>query len=219
MHIQTLLEIINTEYQRQNYSGKFKDGGGVDSRRLGQGAYASVMNNKSDPHMVKKHHYSPQDLSADEYDGYINFAKMLINSKQMDNPSFPKIYRVKEIDDRYGKTIFRYDMEKLISYQDLEIDELMAVLNRVLDVEADRPLDRQRSIQIVLSATIENAIRNGDTSSIKDESLKSAIALVNRMTKALKNKNIKYMLDVNPGNLMYRRTKYGLQPVITDPIA
>lgn len=217
MKILDLLEKqIDTVISDKRYSGYFKDAGDKEFGKYSYGTFARVAADKKDPHMVKKN-----DLySTNEPDNYNKYINELIKRDIIDsNIHFPRVYNVKRITDKTGLSIYTYQMEKLIHFHELGLDEMVALVEQTCSapipehaLEGDdeaRLISRLSSmIQKVLYAAVAK-----DYTAIKLASLNQAIAIIVGIGKSL-NIDIN---DMGGDNIMARRTKYGVQIVITDP--
>lgn len=225
-----------TTGSESNYSGTFKQAPGAfnDSR---SGAYSTVRDDKTDPHMVKKYNHGPMDDSPDSetgQDGYEQFVQWLIK-KNVNNPNIVRVYDAKKIKDSTGKYIYRYQLEKLIEGKALDIDELNGVYERYFNTDAPLSISYKHLKNVEGLKRLEgaqlNEIKNdfirmmgylctktikGEKGLITDETLLEALGIVGEFVKAHSD----LWLDLeNAGNIMFRRGQYGYQLVITDPVA
>lgn len=232
-----ILDLLKEDQQHstrgavKQYSGKFRqsDAAFNDSK---SGAYSSVKDDKTDPHMVKKYHHGPMDNDPNSdigEDAYVYFA--LWTAKQnVNNPCLPRIYDIKKIKDNSGKFIYRYKIEKLISTNAIEPEELWRMFDRYFvkdqkfdDIQKDvkRRVHNEESTKLptlMMGRMCEEYIK-GRSDYIKDESLKEALDLIRKFLETYK-KSKGFTLDIeNSGNIMFRRGPHGLQLVITDPVA
>ena len=232
MRIEQLLELVQTNVSHEkrdrlhdtSYKGE-----------KGAGYYSAVDSDPEDPHMVKKRSINP--MQSDEHDAYRFFIDQLIDNDFINrNPYFPRVYDVKGMTDDQGRHANEYRMEELIPHRDVSEEELLSMMDRIFndtDIKsrwddytskinseggAFRDIPSLDKIQLRITHNIENAIYRGDFSNIKDETMVEAGKMLNTiMDNADTDGDKQLMLDFNKDNIMYRRGKYGLQPVITDP--
>ena len=232
-----ILDLLNEEQQHKttgaikHYSGKLKQSYDAFNDDK-SGAFSSVKDDKTDPHMVKKYHHGPMDNDPDSEvgeDAYVYFA-LWTAKKNVSNPCLPRIYDIKKIKDRTGKFISRYQIEKLIPGSDLEPEELWHIMQRYFTKNEDFDAtlqDVKRRIHnnhdmktpILMMGRLCEMYIKGRSDSIKDESLKEALDLIREFLQTYKNSK-HFTLDIeNSGNIMFRRGPHGLQLVITDPVS
>jgi hypothetical protein len=224
MKIQTILEdIIPT---RQNVTlNRNLDGDKVPDPRnkIGSGHF-SVARPDRDPHMIKKYNHNFED-----HDPFNDYVEYIVEHKLTGNPYFPRVYNIKTVSDPNGQQSHKYTIEKLISAKELEPEEVSTLIERTFTdmvakdiIETSSEPDNIRfyhnsetySLHSTWVQNIHSAIEYGDTSNITDENLSEAVKVIHDMIK-----NLKFANDLHANNVMYRRTKYGVQPVISDPLA
>lgn len=218
MRIEHLLELVEPTLTRKNTNLRFRAGNDDDDSALGQGNYSTVKNDRSDPHMVRKHHHTPIDGRVD--DGYVDFVNYLIKNKAQ-AVNLPRIYDIKEITDRSGQKIYKYQLEKLNSYNDISLEELQALINRSIDAEYEvedsvNEGGNKRHLLRQFGRDLEKCLLSGDYSRIRDEEL---IKTLQTIAKYLETKKDAWLDMGNSGNLMFRRGPTGLQLVLADPFA
>lgn len=189
------------------------------------GRYSQVKPDENDPHMVKKKSYDPiQDL--EQKDGYFFYINKISETGVADgNPFFPRVYDVDVYKDSTGKATFDAKIEKLIRGEELSEEEIMSVGNRCFN-DFEEAIERKNAFggfserkitnkKLLLLKTISMLLYDGmhDTKYIKEPLLIEALKFINNLYK--QNKHIDE--DFSESNFMFRRGKYGLQLVITDP--
>jgi hypothetical protein len=188
---------------------------------MGKGFF-SVARPDRDPHMIKKYKYRMG--AKDPYDAYINY---IIDDNLTSNPCFPRIYNIKKITDSDGNVTHKYTVEKLISGEEVSNEELESVMDRIFTEEVKADIIEYAStdsrgkvrenpefhdgIASRLNGCLRGFQLNG---TIIDENMTKAIIAIRKMVRDGVG-----MVDLHSDNLMYRRTKYGVQPVLSDPIA
>lgn len=218
MRIEHLLELVEPTLTRKNTSLRFRAGNDDDESALGQGNYSTVKNDRNDPHMVRKHHHIPIDDRVE--DGYVDFVNYLIENK-IQGVNLPRIYDIKEITDRDGQKIYKYQLEKLLPVKAISFEELQSLINRTIDAEYETEDDvneegNKRHVLRQFGRDLEKCLSAGDYRRIKDEELINTLQTIKNYIGTKKDT----WLDMgNVGNLMFRRGPTGLQLVITDPFA
>ncbi len=219
MRIEHLLELVEPTLTRKKTNLRFRAGNANDDSALGQGNYSTVKNDRTDPHMVRKHHHTPNDGRLD--DGYVDFVNYLIKNK-IQEVNLPRIYNIKEITDQSGQTIYKYQLEKLNSISDISLDELQSLINRSIENEKSNYKSQanddqyKRGLLRMFGRYLEDCIKNNDYSGIKDEEL---IKTLDTIKNYINTKKDTWLDMGNSGNLMFRRGPTGLQLVIADPFA
>ena len=190
------------------------------------GRFSQVKPDQADPHMVNKHSFDPiQDL--EKRDGYFYYIKNVSDNNMAEsNPYFPRVYDVFVHKDSTGKATFDAKIEKLERAADLSEDELLLVANHCFN-DFDQALDRKRGyagfterkaktqkelILRTISMLLYDSMRHQGY--IKDPKLAEAMKFISDLYK--KNKHVDE--DLHDDNFMFRRGKYGIQMVITDPL-
>lgn len=229
MKITDILEMFEPNVSSGTYDGEFKDKGEWDYDKKkarefpggGRGNFANVRPDKKDPHMVRKNHHTP--IFGDEEDGYVPFINYLIQHKLMgEYVNLPRIYDVKRIASKRNEGyIYSYTLEKLLSFKEVEMDEMNSVINRTLGDKPPKGMpwfnreDAQntKTLNQWFASQIERSL--GDGYNIRDPELVKALELIDKVN----TDNPNNITDIHGGNIMYRRTPHGLQVVITDPLA
>lgn len=226
MNINRLIEIIEPQVSRQNYSGTFQgtrkhtdyesdDSMSVDKGMVGRGYFSTVAADKKDPHMVKK--YTTNFDSDDVFDLYVRF---IIKNKLHENPYFPRIYNFKEIQDKKGQTPYKYQIEKLQNITNLDKKEFEFIFDKIFgDGFFSKYVAGERTEQMAfrLADVVETAAKEDVESKIEDEDFKKATRLIRMFVNSKKCDGCR--IDLHQNNIMARRTPYGVQLVITDPVA
>jgi ribosomal protein S18 acetylase RimI-like enzyme len=170
------------------------------------------------------------DQDKPTLDGYYAYINRLMSLKdQNDNPYLPQVYNANVVKPKRGAPYFELDMEKLTPWQDLEEDELLTMFSKALDVEINsleqfRQLVGRKSIpykDIIMTELLRYMTKTLSDpnykdikgNSIKDPQLIEAINIIRYLEKT------GYGEDLHAGNIMVRRTKYGPQLVLTDPLS
>lgn len=220
-----LEDLIDTKIKNikiKDYFGKINT-----NDDLGRGTISNVSQHKNDPHMVVKRSATPVVNDDNETtivnfrkDSFRDYAEFIIKNKLADkNPWFPRIYVMKDFEDKGNMHLHKYEMEKLERFTSLSHKQLFDIFERLfpeydLAVEYDFP---EKEIEHYFFAAKLEQYFIGEFDpdlTTPDETLKDAcIAL----TAFQKEYNVTCD-DMGPNNFLIRRGKYGLQLVINDPI-
>lgn len=170
------------------------------------GRMAHVTSVRDSEHEVLKH----MDHHDRAYEAYAKLAMKMSAS----NPYFPRI--------RSSQSGEFFLMEKLIHMYEAQEEEMIAVGKKMFNNFMDDLESKMMTSSEQLAAHVEylfdkalgSLMRQGNDSIVKDPLLLEAIHLIQQLM--YKND---FNNDVTFTNLMFRRTRYGLQLVITDPIS
>lgn len=222
MKIQNLLEIIDTKVSTKKYSGRLREP--ADSQdRPRSGAFSTVKPDK-DPHTVIKHNHTPTQEDYKYKDAYEHFVKWLIENK-IYNVHFPRIYDVTKIKDSAGDYIYKYQVEALLNYKELDLEELHHVFDLNFDMDSMddlnwTDLDARELTSNVGAECVNVILGRVDSSFVKNPELLNALKLLRDFSEWAYQSDKRINWDLaNAGNIMFRRTGQGLQIVFSDPVA
>lgn len=215
MKIRELLEgPVNTSFKTRQLSREMQ---GYRNRRghgnVQSGTFSSVTADP-DPHMIQKS--SNKALSPNFKEGFRLFIEFINENGYADNPHMPKVYKVNKIVGKDGYYLDTYKTEKLLTYKDISLEEIKNLIYSILP-ESEIPewvseSDDKTDLLGYLAGEIGREVVR-PTKRFKLESLNEACAIV---AEALAKFGADS--DLHYGNILYRRTRYGLQPVLNDPI-
>lgn len=208
---------------------------GVSSKELGDGLFSVVIDHGHDPGTVQKVAfgangigYSVNDLMRDGYFQYL----MKMTQHGMDwNPYLPKVYDIKFYEAKDGLIAFVLEMERLHSFRKTNSKELMAMGTKMFGPEFETAVEQSARrtgadeekkadfMQKLIATELESKVsgHGSDGFKIKDSRLRHAIAVASKAMRA-QGPDVGFA-DLHRGNIMVRRTPYGTQPVLIDPIA
>lgn len=220
MKINKILEtIVDTKiHPDQRYHGFLRQ----DAKGTTNSVYSKVKDVKNEPHMVRKYNHRPMDKYAHKrnaVDGFNYFIEQLIEKEETDNIHFPKVYSMKKIVDDNDNFIHTYDIEKLIPGFRLTKDELVKVCTESFGEEEGSDQYDEDDLQRIIAGKIIYAIEKNDYTDIISDSLIEALNIITDIIKSAVKIKRGHRLDIHSDNIMYRRTPYGVQLVINDPIA
>lgn len=157
-------------------------------------------------------------------DGYV--AWIHATSHDHDNPFYPQVDDMKMAMSTRGGHVYRARMEKLVGRESISAEEAEQLFPRFLNLEITATMREfvQHEAKVMrtslareytkrFAAMLRSHVKQTATNEtqITDSNLRQAVQLMQTMTKR------GYDLDLHSGNIMFRRTPHGLQPVITDP--
>lgn len=224
-------ELVKTNYKQNSVKDYEENGEDPDVRYAEKqddpsvGRYSQVKPDENDPHMVNKKSFDPiQDL--EKRDGYFYYINKISESGIADgNPYFPRIYDVNIFKDSTGKATFDAKIEKLERGDSLSEEELLLVASHCFK-DFDSAMQRKSAyggtlerkiptkkllILKTISMLLYDSLRHQGY--VKDPLLAEAMKFIDDLYR--KNKHIDE--DLHEDNFMFRRGRYGLQLVITDP--
>lgn len=224
MKILKLLENLTpTTFADKKYHGKFA-ASEDESRKniLGSGAFSTARQNKKDPHSVIKHSNLP--LRFDE--GFNLFATYIAKTPgAMDNIHMPKVHKINKYTDKKGKHIDVYDMEKLIDGSSINEKEYKHMIDSYFHMSRALVsyINTHGYTGVVLAKLIDSAVKSeSGLKRVKSDELRDAIAIVRNSIEYAKDNmrtdGLSAQTDLHSENLMYRRTPFGIQCVIADPL-
>lgn len=222
MKIEDILneELINPEQTEKSYHGNFKRNFKIPSKpNLGAGARSKVKADPTDPHMAIKFTKNPLQKENEGFDRYPEFIKYLITHK-IENPHFPKVYKMSKISDKNQRFIYTYRLEKLIPIDQISEEEFSAFIQKTFTensehyntlMDDNQPFDHKLTM---LGVIFNHIITYGDSEhSILQESLSEALQILKKILIDLNATS-----DVYYKNIMWRRGGQGLTVVFIDPI-
>lgn len=185
-----LHEIIDTEL-----SSDFSPG-----HIIASGGEATVYNDVNDPHMAVRSVHRKRD------DSYWKYIEAIVKNKMTgNNPYVPRVYK-------FDKNKQKFQLEKLVPMHSMDDKELDYIAETIGLIErGPDPWDRAKWAKVSLIVTF---IR--DAMYKKLETIPEDLQQVLKLILSLKATNSTD--DISEDNVMVRRTPYGPQLVITDPL-
>ena len=222
----SMSDIENTDFDEYHQLKVFLKQHGIDGQEIGDGLYSVVISDDDDPGTVKKVSYGSfgqgYTLESLLKDGYFNYLISMAENNRMDwNPYLPKIYSIKFFKSKDDLIAFTLEMERLYSIYDLSVEEIAFIGDKIFDDFSAR-LERQEVHGV--NGWLDSLIRyieystqgRGHAYGIKiiDSRFRHAMSIVSKLRRSNKG-----AIDIHHGNVMVRRTRYGPQLVITDPVS
>lgn len=211
-HSSTLRHIVSNKSSDSHYKQKnphllIHGPKNTPIEQIGQGAFGSVFSHKNRPNSVIK---VGRAYEADnQRDGYLNYIEsILINDRMSSNPYFPRVYNLKT----YKNGSYVIEVEKLQRLDQFDIEMLHAAGRQMFTHWPETNQMDSFNAARRISEMIWDALTH--TNYVKDEQLKQALYLIK-----LIHRTKKAGLDINSNNVMGRQTSYGLQVVLSDPLA
>lgn len=217
MKIRELLEgPVNTSFKTRQLSRKmqgYRNRRARGNRNIDSGAFSSVTADP-DPHMIQKS--SNKALKPNFKEGFRLFIEFINENGYADNPHMPKVYKANKIVGKDGYYLDTYKTEKLLTYKDISLEEIKNLMYSILPErkipkwvsESNDKIEWLGYLAKVIELEVVNPIKR-----FKLESLNEACAIVAEALDKFGADN-----DLHYGNILFRRTRYGLQPVLNDPI-
>ena len=157
-----------------------------------------------------KTNYYPSELQDDAYYAYIQAVKPLMGG----NPYVPEIYKIIKIRDSNGKIIPRYEMRSYEPWRNFKKPELVSILAKIspAEVESMDPDYTSDEIWFAITGLIHHAVKADKET--EDPELNQVMEIIRNVVAS----NPAFDYDMHSGNFLIRRTPYGPQLVITDPV-
>ena len=200
---------------------------------LGKGVFGTVYTKPRDVETAVK--ISTLNQGSWDADGYYNYIERVKDLKaDTHNPYLPQIYDVERVEVRGKKPYLVVEIERLYPTKSLSSEEAELVFQNIIG----RPITKDDRARIQTASgrhwrtgepnpinwiwaarnVMQSIIKQGDWGiwndySVKNPELKAALDIVADLVKQ------GYVLDLHDENYMVRRTPYGVQPVLTDPIS
>lgn len=157
-----------------------------------------------------KTNYFPSELQDDAYYAYIQAVKPLMGG----NPYVPEIYKIVKIRDTNGQIIPRYEMRAYEPWRNFKKPELVSILAKIspVEVESMDPEYTLNDIWYIITGLVHNAARTDKET--EDPDLNQVLEIIRNVVAS----NPAFDYDMHGSNFLIRRTPYGPQLVITDPV-
>jgi hypothetical protein len=215
-------EIINTNVQHKEIDTTFgrTDGYGWEDRdkddKLGSGLYYAAYDDEDDPHMIKKISTQPT-YPSDGKDGNEEYIAAIVKHKLSGNNIWvPRVYDFTTIKDANRSKHYEFTLERLVESGDVMEDEVMGgIMNAFgpsFEYESKDRSQDARHITDEVGKHIHWMIRTKDISTDNPDLTEAIEVLAEACGKYTSR------IDLHWGNIMYRRTPYGAQLVINDPL-
>lgn len=216
-----ILNILNEEayqtIQKHINVGKELPPAKNDNISKDSGTFSKVNPSPNDPFTVNKISKDHRETyggkyNAEHHDGYWSYITAIVNNDELkSNPFLPRVYSIKSYYDKEGNKKFIANIEKLLNYKEVDTKQLKQYIPHIIDIGNDNNYFDQYPL-LALCDTIEAAAYHGNYAHIKNEKLIEALKFINSISN-------RYHIDLHSDNIMFRRTKYGIELVITDPLS
>lgn len=206
-----------------------------DVEHLGSGTFASAYTNpKTIPHDVRK---ISKQQDRHDIDGFFFYMQGLADNPDNTNPYFPRFREIKIYthehdedppfkDERKDRITYSAQMERLYHLKEMSRTEEDAILAKMLGPDRVTPNDvAQGTIDQILKTTSRpfngRAMRVikfllNEPQKIKDDIVdEDLINATSWLREFSRTSGLRF--DIHHENIMYRKTPYGPQMVITDP--
>lgn len=179
----------------------------------GSGSYGTAYDQ---PHADVSHVLKIGHQLQDEEDAYMFYISKII---EMHNPYFPQISELKRfVNNKTGQPFFKVRLEKLSEFQTITPAEAQAMCSRMFGL-AEYDFKKgtvTTSPYVWIAGEVELLIDEPKYRKvIVDPALLEAVEVISRI---ITLNDDRFGNDASHYNMMIRRTKYGPQLVITDPI-
>ena len=192
-------------------------------KKLGSGAFSTAYQDKDNPHDVMKG--SKQQVVPDGYQ--IFFTALEENPEMQSNPYFPRFRNISRYASKdHRSSSYMVKVETLEPLQKLTKKELSALLRRILDEDGIKQvMDRMKDLEsyswftaypyhyVTQLAEIMVNHPKKFSKHVIDKDFLEAIQFIIQVAT-----DWEYHTDLHEGNIMLRRTPYGVQLVFNDPL-
>ena len=165
-----------------------------------------------------KTNFFPSKLDDDGYNAYVKAVTPLMGS----NPYVPEIYKIVHVKDPSGGVVPRYEMHEYETYDKFSSKAILAMIRKAFPDDAkkiDINLANDPTLKMdnemmwkVLIVKIREALT--DNTPTNDKKLNQVLQIIRDVTSS----NPAFVYDMHLNNCMIRRTSFGPQLVVTDPI-
>jgi hypothetical protein len=182
-------------------------------KQFGKGVEAKVYRDPSNPSVVKILSTS-DSLKDNGYMQYILFSRKYANQ----NPYFPRIHSIEQNKNPDGTTTFVVKMEQLFPVSSLSKKQLFSIHKNTF-INGDRHVISSKDDMLIsLGDEFDVATDPSWGWSASKVSLDPNFIDACNLIRKIKNRtNSQY--DLGTPNIMVRRSNYGFQLVITDPLS
>jgi len=194
-------------------------------KHKGSGAFASAYQHQDRPEDVRKIS-KPTKFK----DGYHKYIELLKDNPDFDNPYFPKIREITRYSHKYGKSdeqVLSVKKEALRNLDELTYEETASVFERWFGPEwldhlrkiTDASIDTMKSwkkYDLILESMIRNIAKYPENyrGALLDKDLYNALYWLKY---TIAQDGVEF--DLGGNNILYKRSPYGIQLVLTDPVA
>lgn len=187
------------------------------AKPLGKGTNAKVYDHPKDPHMVNRVTKAYNNASHEKsYDTFIE--AMLDDPDAKTNIHFPRVYGVRKFKSREGKVRARYETERLVPMQSVELEVLKAAIDSVYELDYEKyPVENVSKLGVTFAMQMQTAITYDAYDSITSDELVRALKFVKKVRETIAP-NSYGGFDLHDENIMLRLTPTGPQIVFSDPL-
>ena len=202
------------DYDQQE--NPFTNGGGID--HLGTGAEAVVLQHH-DQHGVEKIIGTFQELGQNAHLQFLLATKKYASS----NPYLPRVLEASMMPRIAGANAkvhgYVVRVERLYpldrDYYKAGTEEMEVILHKIFGPDFNSHIENDCGFARYIKSGVNGAL----ASQVIDPAFKQAAQLIIAVAKRVKSKYpIDNLIDLHAGNLMLRRTKFGVQLVLSDPL-
>ena len=200
-------------------------------KHVGSGAFASTYSHQDRPEDVRR-----ISRSQTFKDGYWVYVQALKDHPDNSNPYFPKFREGTEYHQRSGhvmtnRSVLSVKMERLRRLHELDNIEIESVFERWFGEQWKKSiatiygeffdLNSWSEPSFVLIDIMRREVENqlSSNSKIIDRQLVDALKFIRELVYDKSRGGEPLSLDFGTNNIMYKRSPYGIQLVITDPVA
>lgn len=184
--------------------------------RIKHGALGYYRRMSNDYKMGLKSNLRP--FTENELDAYYVYIKTIQNEAS-GNPWYPRVYSINTTKDKENTISYNIKLEHLKEFKELTSEEIINLAQNIFHEDDVRDKFKQNRIPVpnyITASILAQMIRDVVKGKIQttDEKLIEAAKVINQLIKKYRFGN-----DITYRNIMVRRTQYGYQLVLVDPLA
>jgi hypothetical protein len=185
-------------------------------KTLGAGYFSSVYAHDDNPHDVMK--FPRKEFNKTDTDGFRVFISALAEDKEMQsNPYFPRFRMIRKF-EKGDEHSYTARMERLFPLDSLETEDLYSIIERIYDDETAAYLYDRASLPHLyfkqVATIVSNTVEKGwHLEKVSDPLFTEAADWLYEL-----GQKEGFYIDLHFNNMMVRRTPYGSQLVISDPL-
>jgi len=194
----------------------------IADKKLGGGHFATAYAMPGDVAHVKK--IARINNEAWDQDGFYNYLEKIKNLSHF--VYLPQILEIQRLESTLGEPYLLVSMERLTGARDMTKDELIIVLEHIIDHELtqeERDDYGHGSLTQTISSLLKSYVRGKplhEVNPLAPQGLAIRDLELIKSLKIVKNLcQLGFDDDLHKENYMFRRTKFGPQLVLTDPLS
>lgn len=183
--------------------------------RLKHGALGYYRRSPNDYKMGLKSNLRP--FTEDKLDAYYVYIKTIQNEAS-GNPWYPRVYAINTTKDKQNTISYNIKIEHLKEFKELTSEEIINLAQNIFHEDDVKRKFKQNDTPVpnyITASNLAQMVRDVVRGKIQttDDKLIEAAKLINQLIK-----KYNFVDDITFKNIMVRRTQYGYQLVLVDPL-